>query len=106
MPLDPTYDPRLWKCKRCDYVLAVVLRDNQRVRRLYVFVHPYELAGYMPAVKMQMDLVRCLFCVLGMDQGNVECQHCGNVQLWDMGEEALAEILAKRKERVYGLTSP
>ena len=35
---DETYDPRLWRCEECRRVLGVVMRDTNRVRRLWVFI--------------------------------------------------------------------
>lgn len=87
--IDLSYLPRPWHCEQCNWTLGVVLRNKGRVRRLYVFrdaCHPETVFVW------DGKIGRGVFRVPGMDSGEVECEHCGNVQTWSMSEEALRRL--------------
>ena len=39
MPIqfNETYEPRPWRCNECQRILGVVMRDMNRIRRVWVF---------------------------------------------------------------------
>jgi hypothetical protein len=101
--LDAGYVPRWWRCEECRRVMGVVLRDGQRVRRLYVLDRA-RADGDMPSnssilaeVKAPGRSRRSLFRVYDLDQGIVACGACGSMQEWGMSLEALDDLVRRKK---------
>lgn len=101
--IDPTYQPRLWRCDECRNILGIVLRDQNRVRRLWVLriQTPDEttINGQLPGLILIAQGVRHAryspFLVYGMDAGNVGCNACSSVQEWRASDEALFDLIRK-----------
>jgi hypothetical protein len=56
---------------------------------LYVFVQAREAESVF---SWTGTLPRGEFRAPGMDAGDVECSHCGNVQPWSMSEESMRRL--------------
>jgi len=85
--LDATYEPRPWACGECKRILGVVMRDANRIRRLYVF---YQIcfATTMPPMEHLFSRPRGMFLLHGLDWcEGVECQNCGARTPWNLGTE-------------------
>jgi hypothetical protein len=109
--IDQTYQPRAWQCEECRAVLGYVLRDVNRVRRLWVLRRPQvpnmisAVAGVEPlpvsVIFYHAGLVRystsSLFQVRGMDSGEVGCPGCGSVQRWDPSLEAMEDMIRQSR---------
>lgn len=95
--LDPTYEPRLRCCGQCGRVLGVVMRDTNRVRRLWVFSMD-RAADEVPDAVLLRNPPRGMFKVHGLecasDPGGVECTHCGCVTSWDAPMESFERLMS------------
>ena len=95
--LDETYEPRIWRCEECRQILGVVMRDKNRVKRLWVFRVDRSDAG-MPATYTLRQAPRGLYKVHGLDQSmGIECSKCGAITEWSMSKDAFARLLLDRK---------
>lgn len=93
-PLDDTYHPRLWACDECRQVLGVVMRDVNRVRRLWVFCTDRP-ADQVPAVTDLRRAARGLYKIHGVDScSGVECSRCGALNAWSMSREAYLQLMS------------
>ena len=99
--IDPTYQLRLWQCEECRAVLGVVLRDDDRVRRLWVLRVQARSAASMPVV---LDIItrvgpvrhrgfQSRWRVMAMDSGIVGCDFCGSLQEWHISDEAMLDLI-------------
>lgn len=96
--LDETYEPRPWACGECKRILGVVMRDANRIRRLYVF-YQVRFAETMPAKQYLLSRPRGMFVLHGLDWcEGVECQHCGARTPWNLGTELRDRM---RKDEKY-----
>jgi len=99
--IDPTYRPRVWRCDECRNILGVVLRDVNRVRRLWVlriqtpdeeFVLSNEV-GILASAQSPRHAHLGPWSVHGMDAGFVGCDICGAIQEWRISTEAMKDML-------------
>jgi hypothetical protein len=94
--LDETYEPRIWRCEECRQILGVVMRDKNRVRRLWVFRADRSDAG-MPVTFTLRQAPRGLYKVHGLDQSmGIECSKCGAITEWSMSKDAFGQLLRDR----------
>lgn len=97
--LDETYEPRLWRCEECRQILGVVMRDAERVRRLWVFSKDYA-EGAVPTTADLRRARRGLYKIHGVDMAQgVECAKCGAISEWSMSKEALDKLISTMKKR-------
>lgn len=90
--LDDTYEPRPWSCEECNHLLGVVMRDTQRIRRLWVFANYMECLPSMPVL---LHPPRGLFKIHGIDQCHgVECPSCGALNGWTMSKESYLRLVS------------
>ena len=93
--LDEEYAPRPWCCEQCGRLLGVVMRDANRVRRLWIFARELQL-DHMPAVQELQRRPRGLFKVHAVDHcEGVECSICGALNEWSISKEALDRLLKR-----------
>lgn len=101
--LDETYKPRNWACQECGCVLGVVMRDKNRVRRLWVFSHGY-YAENVPPEYILRSAPRGLYIIQGLDSvsrpGGVECSHCGALNDWRISDEAFQRLMSHYPKKV------
>lgn len=84
---DETYEPRLWRCDECRRVLGVVMRDVNRIRRLWVFFKSRD-DDCVPTNLELWSLPRGMFQSHGVDWcGGVECLICGARTPWNLSTE-------------------
>jgi hypothetical protein len=99
--LDETYEPRRWACGECQCILGVVMRDTNKVRRLWVF-RVHRCAESMPTAFTLRNAPRGLFSIHGLDlvshPGGVECQHCGALNDWRLGDELFKKLMSHYQE--------
>lgn len=102
--IDPTYEPRPWRCEECRQILGFVLRDANRVRRLWVLRIQLGSAATLPegaaVITCAKDINHKLLSrwrVRAMDSGDVDCDHCGSIQEWHTSEESLVDLIRKCK---------
>ena len=100
--IDPTYQPRLWLCEECRAVLGIVLRDGDRVRRLYVLrvqiktskSWPSDIDAIFEAESAEhYKLQKIRWRVMAMDSGIVGCDFCGSLQEWHISDEAMLSLI-------------
>jgi hypothetical protein len=99
--IDPTYAPRLWRCEECRAVLGVVLRDSDRVRRLWVFRIQVRDAASVPTNEEMIDSagsvehagLQSRWRVRAMDSGIVGCDFCESLQEWHISDEAMLDLI-------------
>ena len=99
--IDPTYQPRLWNCEECQAVLGVVLRDSDRVRRLWVLRVQVQADSSLPpdillrptSVRREKSGLLPTWRVRAMDSGTVECEYCGSLRAWHVSDEALLILI-------------
>ena len=89
-----TYEPRLWLCNECGFVLGVVLRDSSRRAELNVFRNGMHIVN----VKQIGDLHKVTYATIIRD-GDVTCATCGARRTWRMSDQAMDDLLARRKRR-------
>jgi hypothetical protein len=102
--IDPTYEPRPWRCDECGIILGVVLRGSNRVRTLYVFRRPNPGAVpekdilFLAASDCYSERQEAgeLFREYDMFHGTVECGDCHALTTWHMSQEMLVELLLER----------
>jgi len=101
--LDETYDPRYWRCEECRRVLGVVMRDANRVRKLWVFRVDKDERD-VPTTFTLRSRPRGLFKMHGMHScEGVECSLCGARTEWTPSKEAFDTLMSHfRKEVVNG----
>jgi len=101
---DETYEPRVWRCDECRRVLGVVMRDTNRLRRVWVF-RVHRLETDVPKTFTLRNAPRGLFSIHGADRipypGGVECQHCGALNDWEQSKESFVKLLAHYPEAKY-----
>lgn len=104
--IDQTYQPRLWHCEECRAVLGVVLRDDDRVRRLWVQrVQARSAASMQKEIDIiisagptkHMSLMRDRWRVMAMDSGIVGCDFYGSLQEWHISDEAMLNLIRRVK---------
>ena len=97
LPLDESYEPRPWACQECKSILGVVMRDNNRVRRLWVF-YTARHAEQVPPAYILRSTPRGMFRIHGLDSasrpGGVECSHCGCINDWKISSEAFERLMS------------
>lgn len=95
--LDQTYKPRPWACQECKCVLGVVMRDTNRIRRLWVFAQACH-AQHVPPEHILRAAPRGLYLVQGLDSasrpGGIECSHCGALNDWQISGEAFSRLMS------------
>jgi hypothetical protein len=101
--LDETYDPRPWRCDECRRVLGVVMRDLDRIRRLWVFTLDRADADVPPTLVLR-NPPRGLFKIHGADSiarpGGVECSRCGALNDWSMSKESFDRLMSNYPKRL------
>lgn len=94
---DESYEPRVWACEECKTILGVVMRDTNRVRRVWVFTSHMQREN-LPLTFFLRHPPRGLFVVHGADSiprpGGVECQYCGALNDWDMSKESFERLMS------------
>ncbi len=84
--LDETYVPRPWRCGECRRVLGVVMRDTNRIRRLWVFSADRDENALPPTADLRRA-PRGMFKVHAADScDGVECSKCGALTEWSRPE--------------------
>lgn len=101
IPFDESYDPRLWRCDECRTVLGVVMRDTNRVRRVWVMrIHRQD--DCMPEVFTLRNPPKGFYSVHGADRiprpGGVECQKCGALNDWEQSKESFQKLMMHYQE--------
>jgi hypothetical protein len=95
--LDETYDPRPWRCDECRRVLGVVMRDLDRIRRLWVFTLDRADADVPPTLVLR-NPPKGLFKIHGAEvvaaPGGVECSRCGSLTRWVSKDEAFERLMS------------
>lgn len=95
--LDETYQPRLWRCDECRRVLGVVMRDTNRIRRLWVFTLD-RADNNLPPTEILRKPPKGLFKIHGADSitrpGGVECSNCGALNDWEISSEAFERLMS------------
>jgi hypothetical protein len=96
--LDMTYIPRLWRCDECRRVLGVVMRDMNRIRRLYVFrVDRNDID--VPKSFTLWSRPRGLFKLHGLDSCHgIECSICGALTEWTPSKESFNVLMSHFRE--------
>jgi hypothetical protein len=100
--IDSSYMPRLYACEECRCILGVVLRNKNKVRRLFVFRRHRTSADDVPACDVLMKEAEhptrrhSIYNIHNMDQGSIECGNCHAIQEWMMSQEALDELHQRR----------
>lgn len=94
--MDQHYEPRKWCCQECKRVLGVIMRDANRVRRLYVFAIDRD-GSNIPTKDVLFSMPRGLFKVLGVDSvsrpGGIECSRCGARNEWVPSSESFERLM-------------
>ena len=89
---DESYEPRPWPCDECHRVLGVVMRDKNRVRRLWVFCADRD-ADQVPPTLTLRHAPRGMFKVHGVDSCHgIECSRCGAINAWSMSKESYLQL--------------
>lgn len=96
--LDETYEPRNWKCE-CGRVLGVVMRDTNRVRRLWVFRVDKDETEVPKAFTLRTR-PRGLFKMHGVNscEDGVECSVCGTRTEWTPSQESFNALMSHFRE--------
>lgn len=93
---DDTYEPREWRCEECRRILGVVMRDVNRVRRVWVFWKD-RADTEMPTTYTLRHAPRGLFKIHGADciprPGGVECSTCGALNDWTQSKESFDRLM-------------
>jgi len=95
------YAPRPWKCRHFGWLLGFVVRDSH-VRRLNVLRVARDWASELTRLQIHRGELAGLayYTAMGVNScENIPCGHCGGSNPWDMGEDALEELLAERAQR-------
>lgn len=91
---DLTYDPRPWRCAKCHQVLGVVMRDTNRIRRLWVFILCLRDSQMPTMFEMRNTQLRGIFRSHGVNScEGVECSMCGSMNEWSIKEESYLELV-------------
>jgi len=102
--VDQTYEPRVWRCDECNTILGVVMRDTNRVRRLWVFTSHIQRRE-LPSVIFLRNPPRGLFSIHGADRiprpGGVQCQYCGALNDWEQSKESFAKLMEHYREVIH-----
>lgn len=99
--LDETYEPRLWRCDECRRVLGVVMRDVNRVRKLWIFRVDRTDAD-VPKPFTLRSRPRGLFKMHGVNScDGVECSVCGARNEWTPSKEAFEVLMSHFREVVH-----
>jgi hypothetical protein len=101
--IDETYEPRMWRCEECRTILGVVLRNSNRVRRLWTLRLQIPDGGIEPRKTDIMVAANCqnhdpfgYFLVHGIDSAQgVGCNTCRSIQEWHPAEEILLDMLRR-----------
>jgi hypothetical protein len=95
--LDETYAPRPWACGECKRILGVVMRDADRIARLYVFFR-HCTAETLPPKQFLWLRPRRMFVLHGLDWcEGIECPICGARTPWNLSTHLRERI---RKDEV------
>lgn len=98
--LDETYEPRLWRCGECRRVLGVVMRDTNRIRRLWVFSVDRDESALPPTADLRRA-PRGMFKVHGVDScDGVECSKCGALTEWSISKESLDKLVDGMRKKL------
>ena len=101
--IDATYEPRLWRCEECRTLLGYVLRNSNRVRRLWILRVQRQDGAYIldkdliiMAANSQRHDCQGLWSVRGIDSAQgVGCNTCGSLQAWHASEEAIVDLIRR-----------
>jgi len=93
------YDPKLYLCQECGFVIGIIFRGSERRPRLNVLRNGFHVASVMS----MGDLREVGYVVRNMDAGDVTCGKCGGHRTWRMSDQAIDELIARRKKRTLGL---
>jgi hypothetical protein len=96
-------NPRPYVCQRCNYVLGFVMRGSDRRPKLSVLRLSAHADQLEALVDMALHGTRSLYSVMGLEQGEVICLHCGAGRVWSMSEAAIENLLERRRARTFGL---
>jgi hypothetical protein len=92
--LDETYAPRYWRCDECRRVLGVVMRDVNRVRKLWVF-YADRVETNVPKTFTLFSRPRGLFKLHGVNScDGVECSMCGALNEWTPSQESFRVLMS------------
>lgn len=103
--IDNNYEPRLWLCNECGFVLGVVQQDNSQRPGSYL---RYKLAilrngCHISNIGQLGDLRNVATAARLIEGGDVSCGMCGAVRRWLMSDQALEDLITRRRKRTYGL---
>ena len=96
MKPDADYEPKAYRCLRCNNILGVVVRNANRVRHLSVF-------GYAVIGATEPAYLSGPFLVTNMVCGSVRCLLCGCSRKWSSADYAFEELRERRQARTFGL---
>lgn len=92
---------RIYRCEQCNSILGVLYGERNR-SRLNVF------RRYATEVQVTEAYIRDIsnYVMLNLEQGTVICAWCGARKKWSMSDQALQDLLERRRSRKYGLELP
>jgi hypothetical protein len=105
--IDLTYQPRPWRCEECGALLGFVLRDANRIRRLWVLRVQKKDLRYQPTdaeiiasaeTERQGRAIspQSMWRVRGLaGNATVGCDDCGSLQEWYPNEEELVDLIRR-----------
>ena len=103
--IDPTYEPRLWRCEECRTILGIVLRNSWHVRSLWILRVQITDSAIEPTREQILQEANCirhdrkgLFLVRSIDSAEgVGCSVCGSLQQWYASDEAMVDLIRRSK---------
>ena len=96
---DETYDPRPWRCSKCKQNLGVVMRDANRIRRLWVFITSLRDSQMPTTLEMRNTQLRGIFRSHGVNScEGVECSICGAMNEWSINEESYHQLVLHHRK--------
>ncbi|MGA2490209.1 MAG: hypothetical protein ABSF99_08485 [Anaerolineales bacterium] len=101
--IDRTYKPRIWYCEECRAILGYVLRDCNRMRRLWVlreqlkgrWTFPFDDQFIFDNAESDGHFSPGIWRVRELDSGTIGCDFCGSLQTWYPTLDTLREYLRK-----------
>ncbi len=112
MASDPGVQFRLFRCQHCGAAIGLIHRGPDRLTRLDVFRKPMLVPDPARADEIravdEVDVITQkhavgdrarLFAVIGLNDGDVLCLHCGATTPWSASQAILDHLLCKLRTR-------